>query len=154
MLLVLFLCFFAFFINFSILSYNENFLLCIFFIIFFVLVYLLMKKKFKEYNFFQIFKDFYLILLVLKLNNYLYRLLIYFFLIKKNMLKNIIIKIFLLKKDFLLLINNLFENYLVIFSLIYFLNLNKNFKLINDTFNISLLNFIDKLKFYDNILFY
>jgi hypothetical protein len=149
-----FLCIFSILINYNFLSYNENFLLCIFFIIFFILIYILMNRKFKEYNFLRIFKNFYLILLVLRLNYYFYKLLICYYFIKSNILNKFIIKINLIKKNFLLILNNIFENYLIIFSLIFFLNINKNYKLINESYNLLVLKFIDKLKFHDSLLFY
>lgn len=112
-----------------------------------------MKKIFKGYNFFRIFKNYYLILLVFKLNIYFLKLLVYIYSVKKKLLKNFSIKLFFIKKNFMLFIDYLFENYLVIFSLLFFLNSNKAFKTINDLSNIFLILFFDKIKKYDSLLF-
>src|SRR5437868_10728815 len=89
-------------INFNFFSYNENLLLCIIFIIFFGLSYIIINKKVKELNFLKIFKIYYLILILLRLNNYFYKLLSYFYLVKKNILNKYLIKINLIKNNFML----------------------------------------------------
>ena len=141
-------------INFNFLSYNENFLLCIIFIIFFSLIYILVNKKVKEYNFLKIFKIYYLILILLRLNNYFYKLLSFFYLIKKTILSKCLVKLLLIKNNFGLLLKQFFENYLNIVNVLFYLNLNKNFKFYIHNFNFKLFSYIEKLKIYDSFLFY
>jgi len=98
MFFIFFLCIFTIFINYNFVSYNESLLLCIFFILFFILGYSLLKSIFKGFVFFKILKNFFLILLVLRLNNYFNKLLICFYNIKSNILIKLINRIVLLKK--------------------------------------------------------
>lgn len=141
-------------INFNFFSYNESLLLCIIFIIFFSLVYISVSKKVKEYNFFKIFKIYYLILILLRLNNYFYKLLSYFYLVKKNILNKCLVKLFFIKNNFGVILKQFFENYLNIVNILFYLNLNKNFKINIQNFNLQLLVYIEKLKAYDSFLFY
>lgn len=141
-------------INFNFFSYNENLLLCIIFIIFFSLAYILVNKKVKEYYFFKIYKIYYLILILLRLNNYFYKLLSYFYLIKKNMLSKYLVKLSLIKKNFGLLLKQFFENHLNIVHVLFYLNLNKSFKINILNWNLKIITYIDKLKVYDSFLFY
>lgn len=141
-------------INFSFFSYNENFLLCIIFIVFFSLIYILVNKKVKEYNFFKIFRIYYLILILLRLNNYFYKLLSYFYLVKKNMLNKSLVKLSLIKKNFQSLLKQFFENYLSFVNILFYLNLNKSFKINIQNFNLKIVSYTDKLKAYDSFLFY
>jgi hypothetical protein len=141
-------------INLNFFSYNENFLLSIIFIVFFSLVYIIVNKKVKEYNFFKIFRIYYLILILLRLNNYFYKLLSFFYLVKKNILSKCLVKLLLIKNNFGLLIKYFFENYLNIVNVLFYLNLNKKFKFNIQNFNFKLFLYIEKLKYYDNFLFY
>ena len=141
-------------INFNFFSYNENLLLCIIFIIFFGLGYIFISKKVKELNFLIIFKIYYLILILLRLNNYFYKLLSYFYLVKKNILNKCLIKITLIKNNFGLFLKQFFENYLNIIHILFYLNLNKNYKFNIEKLNFNILLYIDKLKAYDSFLFY
>jgi len=131
MLLLVFLCILCLLINYSLLCYNENFLLCIFFIIFFILVYLFLNKKYKEYSFFNIFKAFFLILYTLVFNSYFNNLIVCYFLIKKESLMQIKKKISLFNIFFLFKFNNVFEFFLVFLYLFNMLYSNILFKLLN-----------------------
>jgi len=131
MLLLIFLCIFCLLINYSLLCYNENFLLCILFIIFFILVYLFLNKKYKEYNFFSIFKTYFLILYTLVFNNYFNNLVVYYFLIKKVSLQKKKKKTSFFFNFFLLKFNNVFEFFLIFLCLFYMLYSNILFKLLN-----------------------
>jgi hypothetical protein len=141
-------------INFNFFSYNENLLLCIIFIIFFGLSYIIINKKVKELNFLKIFKIYYLILILLRLNNYFYKLLSYFYLVKKNILNKCLIKINWIKNNFRLFLKQFFENHLNVINILFYLNLNKNFKIFIKKLNFKILLYIDKLKAYDSFLFY
>ncbi len=154
MVFLFFLCIFTVLINYNFISYNENLLLCIFFILFFMLGYNLIKNLFKEFIFLKILKNFFLILLVLRLNNYFNKLLICFYNIKSNILIKFINRIILLKKKGVINTNNLFNYYFIIFNLIYFCNLNKNIKLKIDLFNLNFFYFLKKVKSYDYLLFF
>lgn len=149
-----FICIFAFLINLSYISYNENFLLCIFFILFFVIVYNLIKKSFKEFIFIKIFKNFFIILLILKLNIYFNKLLIFYYIIKYNILKKYASKIFLLKKKNIIKLNNIFNFYFIILNFLYYININKNIKLKEFFINLNFINFFKALKKNDFILFF
>jgi hypothetical protein len=150
----IFLCVFSILINYNFLSYNENFLLCIFFIIFFLLIYILVNKSFKVYNFLKIFKNFYLLLLVLRLNYYFYKLLIYYYIIKNIILSKFKVKIKLIKKNFIFNIKFFFDSFLTVFSLIFFLNLNKHYKLINEAYYLLILKYLDYFRLHDSLSFY
>lgn len=154
MVFLFFLCIFTVLINYNFISYNENLLLCIFFILFFMLGYNLIKNLFKEFIFLKILKNFFLILLVLRLNNYFNKLLICFYNIKSNILIKFINRIILLKKKGVINTNNLFNYYFIIFNLIYFCNLNKKIKLKIDLFNLNFFYFLKKVKSYDYLLFF
>lgn len=151
MIFIFFLCIFTILINYNFLSYNENLLLCVFFILFFILGYSLIKNIFKQFIFLKILKNFFYIFLVLRLNNYFYKLLIYFYTVKLNILVKFINRVKLLRKKSIVNISNLFNYYIIIFNLVYFYNLNKKFKLNNNTCNFS---FFIKVKNYDNLLFF
>lgn len=148
------LCIFSFLINFNFLNYSENFLLCIFFIVFFLLVYVLLNKKFKEYIFFNIFRSYYLIVYILRLNMFFNKIIICYYFIKKYILKNLVKKINLLKHHIFINLNILFETYIVLFYIIFFYNLNNKLKLLFMNNNFNLLFNIDRLKRYDRILFF
>jgi len=149
-----FLCIFAFLINLNYISYNENFLLCIFFILFFVIVYIFIKKSFKEYIFIKIFKNFFIILLILKLNIYFNKVLMFYYIIKRNIISKYISKILLIKKKNIIKINNIFTYYLIVLNFIYYLNLNKNIKFKEIFVNLNFFNFVKSLKKYDFALFF
>ena len=119
-----------------------------------MLGYNLIKNLFKEFIFLKILKNFFLILLVLRLNNYFNKLLICFYNIKSNILIKFINRIILLKKKGVINTNNLFNYYFIIFNLIYFCNLNKNIKLKIDLFNLNFFYFLKKVKSYDYLLFF
>ena len=149
-----FLCIFAFLINVNFISYNENFLLCIFFILFFVIAYSLIKNVFKNFIFLKIFKNFFVILLVLKLNIYFNKLLMFYYVIKYNLLLKYINKIILLRKRSWINLNNLFNYYIIIINFLYFFNINKNLIIKDDFVNLYLFNFFMKIKKYDFLLFF
>jgi hypothetical protein len=140
--------------NFEFLSYNENFLLALFLIVFFYLIYIFAELKFKEYFFFQIYKTYCLIFIVLKLSNFFQKLLIFIYIMKKKILKKINFKIMVVKNCAMFSINNLFENYLIIFCFLYFLNISKKLELLSNYLNILLIFAIKKANINDNIFFY
>ena len=141
-------------INYNYISYNETLLLCIFFILFFLLSYNIIKNLFKKFIFLKIFKNFFLILLVLRLNHYFNKLLIYFYNIKSNILIKFTNRIILLKKKGIININNLLNYYCIIFNFIYYLNLNNKIKLNINLFDVKFFNFFKKIKNYDFFLFF
>lgn len=149
-----FLVIFAFLINFNYISYNENFLLCFFFILFFIIVYNLIKKMFKEFIFIKIFKNFFIILLILKLNIYFNKVLTFYYLIKRNILIKYINKMLLIKRKNLVKLNNIFNYYLIILNFIYYLNLNKGIKIKQFIINFNCFKFFKILKTNDFILFF
>jgi hypothetical protein len=149
-----FICLFAILFNFNFISYNEIFLLGLFLIIFFYLIYIFLEIKIKEYIFFQIYKIYCLIFFVLKLSNFFQKLSIYFYVTKKRLLKKIDIKIKSIKKSIILSISILFENYLVIFFFLFYLNINKIFKLLSNSSNILLIFANNKANINDSLLFY
>jgi len=110
--------------------------------------------KFKEYIFFQIYKVFCLIFLVLKLSNFFQKLSIFTYIVKKRVLKKLYLKTKAINKSEMGSINVLFEDYLVIFCFLYFLNISKKLELLSNSLNILLIFAIDKAKRNDNILFY
>jgi hypothetical protein len=152
--MLLFIALTAVLLNLEYLSYNETFLLCLFLIIFFYLIYILVEIKFKEYIFLKIYKIFCLILIVLKLSNFFYKLSIFVYIMKKRFLKIIFYKKRFINKSFFISIKVLFENYLVVFCFLFFLNISKKLELLSNILNISLIFAIDKAKINDNILFY
>lgn len=154
MFFIFFLCIFTIFINYNFVSYNESLLLCIFFILFFILGYSLVKSIFKGFVFFKILKNFFLILLVLRLNNYFNKLLICFYNIKSNILIKLINRIVLLKKKGILNINSLFNYYFIIFYFIYYLNLNNKIRSKVALLNLNFFYFLKKIKNYDFFLFF
>jgi hypothetical protein len=149
-----FLSIFAFLINLNYIGYNENFLLCIFFILFFTIAYSLIKKTFKEFIFIKIFKNFFIILLILKLNIYFNKVLTFYYLIKHNILIKYINKILLIKKKNVIKLNNIFSYYLIVLNFIYYININKNIKFKQFFTNLNCLNFLNILKKNDFILFF
>lgn len=154
MFFIFFLCIFTILINYNFISYNENLLLCIFFILFFILGYSLIKNLFKEFIFFKILKNFFLILLVLRLNNYFNKLLICFYSIKSNILIKFTNRIILLKKKGLINTNNVFNYYLIVLTFIYYLNLNNKIKVKINLLNLNLFTFLNKIKSHDFFLFF
>lgn len=154
MFFIFFLCIFTLLINYNFISYNENLLLCIFFILFFILGYSLIKNLFKEFIFLKILKNFFLILLVLRLNNYFNKLLICFYNIKSNILLKLVNRIILLKKRGVVNTNNLFNYYFIVFNFVYYLNLNNKVKSKIDLLNLNFFYFLKKIKSYDFFLFF
>jgi len=152
--MLFFISLFAVLFNLDYLSYNETFLLGLFLIIFFYLIYIFAEMKFKEYIFFQIYKVFCLIFLVLKLSNFFQKLSIFTYIIKKRILKKLYLKTKVINKSVLGSINILFEDYLVIFCFLYLLNISKKLELLSNSLNILFIFAIDKAKRNDNILFY
>lgn len=149
-----FVCIFAFLINLNYISYNENFLLCVFFVLFFIIVYSVIKKSFKEFIFIKIFKNFFVILLILKLNIYFNKVLMLYYIIKRNIINKYISKILLIKKKNIIKLNNIFNYYLIILNFIFYLNLNKNIKLKEIYINLNFFNFVKSLKKNDFALFF
>jgi hypothetical protein len=152
--MLFFISLFTILFNLNYLSYNETFLLGLFLIIFFYLIYILLEIKFKEYIFFQIYKVFCLILLVFKLNNFFQKLSIFVYIMKKRILKKLFFKIKVINKNVINYIKILFEDYLVIFCFLYFLNISKKLELLSNSLNNLLIFAINKAKINDNILFY
>lgn len=137
--------------NFDFISYNETFLLGLFLVIFFYLIYLFAEIKFKEYIFFQIYKIFCLIFFVLKLSNFFQKLSIFNYIAKKRIFKKIYLKTMSINRSAMVVINNLFEDYLVIFCFLFFLNISKKLEFLSNSLNILLVFAIDKAKRNDNI---
>ena len=152
--MLFFISLFAVLFNLDYLSYNETFLLGLFLIIFFYLIYIFAEMKFKEYIFFQIYKVFCLIFLVLKLSNFFQKSSIFTYIMKKRILKKIYLKTKAINKSLLGSINILFEDYLVIFCFLYFLNISKKLEVLSNSLNILFIFAIEKAKRNDNILFY
>jgi len=150
--MLFFIALFAILFNFDFLSYNETFLLGLFLVIFFYLIYLFAELKFKEYIFFQIYKIFCLIFFVLKLSNFFQKLSIFFYIMKKRILKKLYLKTMSINKSVMVAINNLFEDYLVIFCFLFYLNISKKLELLSNSLNILLIFAIDKAKRNDSIL--
>ena len=151
--MLFFIVLFAVLFNFDFLSYNETFLLGLFLVIFFYLIYLFAEIKFKEYIFFQIYKIFCLIFFVLKLSNFFQKLSIFYYIMKKRILKKLYLKTMSIKKSVMVVINNLFEDYLVVFCFLFYLNISKKLELLSNSLNILLVFAIDKAKRNDSILF-
>ena len=149
--MLFFIALFAILFNFDFLSYNETFLLGLFLVIFFYLIYLFAELKFKEYIFFQIYKIFCLIFFVLKLSNFFQKLSIFFYIMKKRILKKLYLKTISINKSVMVAINTLFEDYLVVFCFLFYLNISKKLKLLSNSLNILLIFAIDKAKRNDNI---
>ncbi len=150
--MLFFIALFAILFNFDFLSYNETFLLGLFLVIFFYLIYLFAELKFKEYIFFQIYKIFCLIFFVLKLSNFFQKLSIFFYIMKKRILKKLYLKTMSINKSVMVAINNLFEDYLVIFCFLFYLNISKKLELLSNSLNILLIFAIDKANRNDSIL--
>jgi len=150
--MLFFIALFAILFNFDFLSYNETFLLGLFLVIFFYLIYLFAELKFKEYIFFQIYKIFCLIFFVLKLSNFFQKLSIFFYIMKKRILKKFYLKTISINKSVMVATNNLFEDYLVVFCFLFYLNISKKLELLSNSLNILLLFAIDKAKRNDSIL--
>ena len=151
--MLFFFCLFAILFNLDYISYNESFLLSLFLTIFFYLIYLIAEISFKEYIFFQIYKIFCLIFFVLKLSNFFQKLSIAFYVNKKKLLKKIFLKVKTINRSVMISINLLFENYLVLFFFLFYLNISKKLELLNKFFNILFVFAIDKANRNDNILF-
>ena len=151
--MLFFIALFAVLFNFDFLSYNETFLLGLFLVIFFYLIYLFAEIKFKEYIFFQIYKIFCLILFVLKISNFFQKLSIFYYIMKKRILKKLYLKTMSVNKSVMVVINNLFEDYLVIFCFLFYLNISKKLELLSNSLNILLIFAIDKANRNDSILF-
>lgn len=151
--MLFFIALFAVLFNFDFLSYNETFLLGLFLVIFFYLIYLFGEIKFKEYIFFQIYKIYCLILFVLKLSNFFQKLSIFNYIMKKRILKKFYLKTKSINKSVMVVINNLFEDYLVLFCFLFYLNISKKLELLSNSLNILLIFAIDKAKRNDSILF-
>lgn len=151
--MLFFIALFALLFNFDFLGYNETFLLGLFLVIFFYLIYLFAEIKFKEYIFFQIYKIFCLILFVLKLSNFFQKLSIFYYIMKKRILKKFYLKTMSINKSVMVVINNLFEDYLVVFCFLFYLNISKKLELLSNSLNILLIFAIDKAKRNDSILF-
>jgi hypothetical protein len=151
--MLFFIALFAVLFNFDFLTYNETFLLGLFLVIFFYLIYLFAEIKFKEYIFFQIYKNFCLIFLVLKLSNFFQKLSIFTYIAKKRILKKLYLKTMSLNKSVMVVINKLFEDYLVIICFLFYLNISKKLELLSNSLNILLVFAIDKAKRNDSILF-
>jgi len=117
-------------------------------------VYIFIKKSFKEYIFIKIFKNFFIILLILKLNIYFNKVLMFYYIIKRNIISKYISKILLIKKKNIIKINNIFTYYLIVLNFIYYLNLNKNIKFKEIFVNLNFFNFVKSLKKYDFALFF
>ena len=58
-----------------------------------------------------------------------------------------------INKSVVVIINNLFEDYLVIFCFLFYLNISKKLELLSKNLNIILIFAIDKANRNDNILF-
>jgi len=151
--MLFFIALFAVLFNYDFISYNETFLLGLFLVIFFYLIYLFAEIKFKEYIFFQIYKIFCLIFFVLKLSNFFQKLSIFYYIMKKRILKKLYLKTMSIKKSVMVVINNLFEDYLVVFCFLFYLNISKKLELLSNSLNILLVFAIDKAKRNDSILF-
>lgn len=149
-----FICIFAFLINLNYISYNENFLLCIFFVLFFVIAYSLIKKSFKEFIFIKIFKNFFIILLILKLNIYFNKVLMFYYIAKRKIIIKYISKILIIKKKNIIKLNNIFNYYLILLNFVFYLNLNNNIKFNNNIINLNFFNFVKSLKKNDLSLFF
>jgi hypothetical protein len=120
---------FAVLINLNYLIYSESLLLCLTFILFFLLIYCLIKGLFKAYVFLKIFKNYFLILVALKLNYCLNKFFSYFHTITYNFLIKYKDKITFLKKTGVINIKKLLNYYNIILNLVYFLIGFKNIKL-------------------------
>ena len=148
-----FLCIFAFLINKNFISYNENFLLCLFFILFFIIAYIFTKKLFKETIFKKIYKNYFLLLFVICLTRSFNKLTSYINIIKYNTLIKYSNKIFLLKKKFIINLNNIFNYCLIVLNFLYFFSLNRKIKF-NKNFINTYLDSIFNLKINDIFIFF
>jgi hypothetical protein len=151
--MLFFIALLAVLFNLDFLSYNETFLLGSFLIIFFYLIYILAEIKFKEYIFFKIYKAFCLIVLVLKLSNFFHKLSIFIYIIKKKIIKKLYFKTKAISKSVMVSIQILFEDYLSVFCILYFLNISKKIELLISSLNVLSIFAVYKAKINDNILF-
>jgi hypothetical protein len=71
---------------------------------------------------------------------------------KKRILKKLYLKTISINKSVMVAINNLFEDYLVIFCFLFYLNISKKLELLSNSLNILLIFAIDKAKRNDSIL--
>jgi len=152
--MLFFISLFAVLFNFDFFSYNETFLLALFLILFFYLIYLFAELSFKEYIFFNIYKNFCLIFIVLKLSNFFQKLSIYYYINKKMILKKIIFKIKAIKKNIMVIISILFEDYLITLCFLFYLNISKKLEFLSNTLNSLLVLAFNKAIRNDNIFLF
>lgn len=126
----------AILVNNNYISYNENILLCIFFILFFIIAYIAVKQLFKTFVFKKIFNNFFLILFAVRITYFFNNLIIYTNSIKYNILKKNINKILLLKKKYITSIHNIFNKLLILILFSYFIVIKVKFKVIQELINI------------------
>ena len=153
MLAIFFLCYFALLINKDYISYNETFLLCIFFILFFIFIIKFLKVNVKQYTFMKILKNFFLNLVVLRLSYYLNKLLILTNVLKENMTKKYKNKITLLKKKSMIIINDLVIDYTILLHYIYLIYINKYMCSKKGFIYHIFLIFSKKIKKYDKVFY-
>lgn len=153
MLFFAFLGIFAILINKNFISYNENLLLCVFFILFFIIAYILISKIFKEAIFKQILKNFFLILLAARITNFFNNLIINTNAIKYNIIKKYYNKILLLKKKYIINISSIIHCYFFIIMLLYVFLVRSKFIIIKELSN-NELELNNKIKEYDLLLFF
>lgn len=126
----------AILVNNNYISYNENILLCIFFILFFIIAYIGVKELLKVFVFKKIFNNFFLILFTVRITYFFNNLIIYTNSIKYNISKKYINKIFLLKKKYITSIHNIFNKYLILILFSYFIVIKVKYKVIQELINI------------------
>jgi hypothetical protein len=132
MLFLVILAILAILVNNNYISYNENILLCVFFILFFIIAYIGVKQVFKAFVFKKIFNNFFLILFAVRITYFFNNLIIYTNSIKYNILKKYINKIFLLKKKYITSIHNIFNKYLTLILFSYFIVIKVKFRVIEE----------------------
>lgn len=152
MFFILFIIYILFINNFIII-YNENLLLSLNLILFLFIIYVLLNKNIKIYNFFKIFKNFYIFIILLKINIYINKILNFIYKKKKNLIKLYKIKKFLMKKNFYFILNEFFLKYKILISIQYLLY-NKYFIKIIQNFNYLFYFLYYKFKIKDVILLY
>jgi len=140
-------------LNLNYLAYNETLLLFFFFLIFYIFIYFFIKKIYKLFNLKKILKIYYIFLFFLKMNFNLNKLLCLYLIIKKNIIKKIILKLSNLEYLINFILNNLFEKYKVLINIQYLYSNINYFKNLKETLINFILNLINKLSSYDNILF-
>jgi len=132
---------FILFINNNIIIYNENFLLCIFLILFFILIYLVLNKNIKFFLFFKLFQNFYMFLMLFKMNIFINKLCRFFYLRKKYLLKIFKIKVLLSKKNIFMVYNKIIEKNKFIINLFFLLNNKRYIRVIRNFNNFFFFNF-------------